>query len=95
MKTFYVYILGSKRNGTVYIGVTSDLVKRIWEHKNKIIDGFTSQYSVSALVYFEQAESAETAIKREKQLKAWKRDWKLGLIEKNNPNWEDLYKTLL
>jgi putative endonuclease len=90
-KHYYVYILASKRNGTLYIGVTSDLIKRIWQHKNDILKGFTNKYQVHNLVYFEETTDVESAIKREKQLKAWQRKWKLELIEKMNPNWEDLY----
>ncbi len=92
---YYVYILASKRNGTLYIGVTSDLIKRVWEHKQKLADGFTKKYDVSVLVYFEKTSDVKEAIKREKQLKAWKRDWKLKLIEKDNPIWKDLYDGLL
>jgi putative endonuclease len=94
MKNFYVYILCSKRNGTLYIGVTSDLVKRVYEHKNNLIDGFTKKYKVHRLVWYEIHESAESAITREKQLKKWKRVWKLKLIEKNNPKWIDLYEDI-
>jgi len=91
MKSCYVYILASKRNGTLYIGVTSDLIKRIYEHKNSLIDGFTKKYNVHLLVYYEQFLDTYSAIYREKQLKHWRRKWKLQLIEKNNPNWRDLY----
>jgi len=94
-KQSYVYILASKRNGTLYIGVTSDLIKRVYEHKNDLIDGFTKQYGVHTLVYYEVAEAIESAIAREKQLKAWKRKWKLDLIEKNNPTWKDLYVDII
>ncbi len=90
MKTYYVYILASKRNGTLYIGVTSNLVKRIYEHKNKLIEGFTKKYNVDKLVYYEETSDINVAIKREKQLKKWNRKWKLELIEKGNPNWNDL-----
>lgn len=90
-KQFYVYILASKRHGTLYIGVTSDLVKRTWEHKQEIVEGFTSKYGVKTLVYYEVHESPETAITREKQIKKWKRAWKIRLIEKENPHWDDLY----
>jgi len=90
-KNFFVYILASGENGTLYIGVTSNLPKRIYEHKNKLIEGFTQKYGVSQLVYYEKHESAEAAIIREKRLKSWKRDWKLDLIYKFNPYWEDLY----
>ena len=90
MKYFYIYILASKRNGTIYIGVTSNLVKRVWEHKNNLIEGFTKKYFIHNLVYYETFEDIEEAIKREKQLKKWNRKWKLDLIEKNNYDWEDL-----
>jgi len=90
-KQFYVYILASKRNGTLYLGVTSDLVKRVWEHKNGWVDGFTKKYGVKMLVYYETHESAETAIRREKQIKKWRRAWKLKLIEEKNRQWRDLY----
>ncbi len=90
-----VYILASKRNGTLYIGVTSDLVKRVWEHKNDLVDGFTKKYGVHQLMYFEMHEDMESAIQREKQLKKWNRDWKIDLIEKDNPEWADLYESLI
>ena len=90
-----VYILASKRNGTLYIGVTSDLLKRIWEHKNNMIEGFTKRYNVHRLVWYELHESMEAAIIREKRLKNWKRKWKLELIESSNPKWEDLYQTIV
>jgi putative endonuclease len=89
------YILASKRNGTLYTGVTSDLVKRVWEHKNNVVDGFTKRYSVHQLVWYELHENMESAIKREKQLKEWKRQWKLRLIEDTNPNWQDLYPMII
>jgi putative endonuclease len=90
-----VYILASKRNGTLYIGVTSDLVKRIWEHKQNFGEGFTSRYDVHALVYFEMHGDMAEAIRREKQLKKWKRSWKIELIEKTNPEWRDLWQDIL
>ena len=90
-----VYILASKRNGTFYTGVTSDLVKRIWEHKNNLAEGFTKRYDVHQLVWYELHESMESAITREKRLKKWKRTWKLELIEKGNPYWRDLYETIV
>ncbi len=90
-----VYMLSSKRNGTLYIGVTSDLVKRVWEHKNDIIEGFTKRYCVHILVWFERHESMESAIMKEKQLKGWRRKWKLELIESVNPDWMDLYQTIV
>jgi putative endonuclease len=94
MKQFYVYILCSKRNGTLYTGVTSDLVKRVYEHKNNLVDGFTKKYNVHNLVWYEIHESAESAMTREKQIKKWKRKWKLKLIEQKNPEWIDLYETI-
>jgi putative endonuclease len=90
-----VYILASKRNGTLYIGLTSDLVKRIWEHKNNMVQGFTKRYRVHQLVWYELHESMESAIEREKRLKEWKRQWKLKLIERTNPKWQDLYYTIV
>lgn len=95
MKTFYVYILASQRNGTLYVGMTSDLMKRIWEHKNKVVKGFTEKYNVDKLVYYEQTDDAYAALQREKILKRWKRKWKLDLIEKENPEWEDLYEKMI
>jgi len=93
-KTYFVYILASKKNGTLYIGVTSDLVKRIYQHRNNLVAGFTKKYSVHNLVYFEQTSNVMSAIEREKNLKSWKRGWKLELIEKDNPNWDDLYSKI-
>jgi putative endonuclease len=90
-----VYILASKRNGTLYIGVTSDLVKRVWEHKNNAVQGFTARYGVHMLVWYEAHETMESAIIREKALKNWKRDWKMELIEQFNPEWLDLYETII
>jgi putative endonuclease len=90
-KNFYVYILASKIGGTLYIGVTSNLVQRVAQHRMKLVKSFTEKYDVSLLVYFEQFDDAENAIKREKQLKKWNRAWKVRLIEENNPNWGDLY----
>ncbi len=86
-----VYILASKKNGTLYIGVTSNLIQRIWQHKNKQVEGFTEKYAVHQLVYFEQHQEMASAITREKQLKKWNRQWKINLIEKDNPQWEDLW----
>ena len=91
MKKYFIYILASKPNGTLYIGVTSDLVKRVYEHKMKLEDGFTKKYDVDMLVYYEAADDIRSAITREKQLKKWKREWKIELIEKANPKWKDLY----
>lgn len=93
-KRYYIYILASKRNGTLYIGVTGNLKKRVWEHKQNTVEGFTKKYNVHTLVFFEQTESVQSAIEREKRLKKWKRDWKLHIIEKMNPKWEDLYANL-
>jgi putative endonuclease len=87
--------MASKRNGTLYIGLTSDLVKRVWEHKNNMVEGFTKRYGVHQLVWYEPHESMESAIEREKRLKEWKREWKLKLIERANPNWQDLYHTII
>ena len=90
-----VYMLASKRNGTLYIGVTSDLVKRVWEHKNHMVGGFTKRYGVHQLVWYELHENMESAIEREKRLKEWKRAWKLQLIESVNPDWQDLYHCIV
>jgi putative endonuclease len=93
-RTSHIYIITNKKNGVLYIGVTSDLSKRIWEHKNKITKGFAAKYNLDKLVYCEHYESIEEAITREKILKNWKRDWKIKLIEAANPHWNDLYLTL-
>lgn len=85
-----VYILTSRRNGTLYVGVTSDLPKRIWEHKNDLVEGFTKKYGVHMLIYYELHDNMEAALTREKQLKKWNRAWKLELIERENPDWRDL-----
>ncbi len=95
MKQPAVYIIASKRNGTLYTGVTSDLVQRVWQHKHDVVEGFTKQYSVHMLVYFELHADMESAIVREKRLKKWNRAWKLRLIEEENPNWYDLYESIL
>ena len=89
-RSYWVYILASGRNGTLYIGVTSDLAKRVWEHKNDLVEGFSREYGVHHLVWFEAGNSIEGAILREKQLKKWNRAWKIGLIESTNPYWNDL-----
>ena len=94
VKQFYVYILASKRNGTLYVGVTSDLVKRTWEHKNKLVEGFTEEYGVDRLVYYEVHTDAENAIIRERQIKKWNRAWKLRLIEERNPRGNDLFEEI-
>ena len=94
-KKYYVYILSSKRNGTLYIGVTNNLIRRIYEHKNKLVEGFTKKYNVDKLVYFEEYITIEDAIKREKYLKGKKRQYKIELIESKNRLWKDLYEDLL
>jgi putative endonuclease len=90
-RNLYVYILASKIGGTLYVGVTNDLVRRIAQHRLKAVEGFTGRYDVVRLVYFEQFDDPENAIKREKRLKKWNRAWKIRLIEERNPNWDDLY----
>ena len=90
-----VYILTSQKNGTLYVGVTSDLVKRVWQHKSDLADGFTKEYQVHTLVWYEGHETMESAIVREKNIKAWKRLWKLELIERLNPEWSDLYDQIV
>jgi len=94
-KQCFVYILASKPNGTLYVGVTSDLVRRIWEHREGLAEGFTKKYDVKTLVYYEVHQGPEAAITREKQIKKWERAWKIRLIEKANPNWEDLYERIV
>jgi putative endonuclease len=95
MKQPAVYILASQRNGTLYIGVTSNLVQRVWQHKNEVVESFTRKYGVHMLVYYELHGDMQQAIVREKQLKKWNRAWKLRLIEEKNPNWDDLYESIL
>jgi putative endonuclease len=95
MKKYYVYILASQRNGTLYLGVTNNLLRRVDEHKNDLNEGFTKKYGVHQLVYFEEHDRAEPAIEREKQIKKWNREWKLNLIERFNPEWKDLFEELL
>ena len=92
---YYVHILASKKDGVLYTGVTNDLIRRVFEHKNKLIEGFTQKYYVDKLVYYESGGSIEGAISREKCIKRWKRDWKVKLINENNPDWNDLYFELL
>ena len=87
---FYVYILATRKNGPIYVGVTNDLHRRVFEHKTHVIKGFTAKYNVDRLVYFEVFESIEAAIAREKKLKRWRREWKVALIERENPDWRDL-----
>ena len=90
-----VYLLASKPNGVLYLGVTSDLIKRIWQHKNVFVDGFSKKYNVHNLVWFESHVYMESAIMREKRIKKWARDWKVALIEENNPGWADLYDQII
>ena len=94
MGQYFVYMLASKKNGTLYIGVTNNLLKRIYEHKNNLVAGFTQKYNVHSLVYYEVYRNILDAIAREKRMKKWKRKWKIELIEQSNPNWEDLYDSL-
>jgi len=94
-KDSYVYILASECNGTLYVGVTSDIVKRVWEHKNKFVKGFTTKYNIDMLVYYEVHGDIMEAIKREKSIKRWHRKWKLRLIEERNPQWRDLYEEII
>ena len=94
-KQFYVYILSNKRYGTLYIGVTSNLGKRLYEHQYKLADGFTKKYDLKMLVYYGRHESAESALHRERNMKEWKRDWKIRLIEEQNPNWFDLTENVM
>jgi putative endonuclease len=94
MATYFVYILASRRNGTLYIGVTGELARRAYEHKEGILEGFTKRYGVKLLVYYETYDDIRNAIQREKNLKKWPRAWKIALIEKNNPEWRDLYDDL-
>jgi putative endonuclease len=88
---FYVYLLASRKQGTLYVGVTKDLIRRTYQHKEKLLPGFTSQYDIRRLVWFETYDDPVNAIEREKQIKKWRRAWKIGLIEKENPDWKDLY----
>jgi putative endonuclease len=91
---FFAYLLASQPHGTLYIGSTSDLVRRVWEHKVKAVPGFTEKYVVDRLVWFERYDTLEAAMQREKRIKSWKRAWKIELIEKDNPHWTDLYPSL-
>lgn len=95
MRHYFVYILASQRNGTLYTGVTGALSSRVWEHREGLLEGFTRKYDVKMLVYYEIHEDPWSAIKREKQIKRWRREWKKNLIEKNNPHWTDLYDKLV
>ncbi len=92
---YFVYLMASQKNGTLYAGVTNNLIRRAYEHKNNLADGFTKQHGVHTLVWYESTDSIEAAIQREKQLKNWKREWKIALIEADNPQWTDLYDGLL
>ncbi len=92
---YFVYLMASARNGTLYAGVTNNLIRRVYEHKQGLTEGFTTRYAVHHLVWFESTPSIEAAIHREKQVKNWKRQWKVAMIEKSNPTWMDLYDTLL
>ncbi len=94
MQQHYIYILASKRNGTLYIGVTKDLKRRVWEHKNKQVEGFTEKYGVDLLVHYEIYDDYWIAANREKNMKDWKRAWKMKLIETTNPEWKDLYNDI-
>ena len=94
MKQYYCYILASKKYGTLYVGITNDLLRRVWEHKDGKADSFTKKYKVNKLVYFDCSLDVRAAIHREKCIKKWNRQWKINLIEEDNPNWEDLYQTI-
>ncbi len=95
MTSFFVYLLASRRHGTLYLGVTSDLVRRVYEHKTKVVPGCTRRYGVDRLVWFEIHDDPAAAIRREEELKKWRRDWKIRLIEEQNPEWDDLYETIV
>ncbi len=94
MKTYYVYILASKKNGTLYVGMTNDLKRRVYEHKEALVEGFTKKYNVKMLVWYEETSDVEGAIAREKQLKKYNRQWEVNLIQENNREWKDLYSAL-
>lgn len=91
---FYVYLLASRHYGTLYCGSTNNLARRVWEHKAKVLPGFTTKYDISCLVWYEAHETLESALRRERQIKGWRRDWKINLIERENPHWVDLFSTL-
>ena len=95
MKSPCVYILASRRDGALYVGVTSDLVQRVWQHKSDFVKGFTSRYNIHSLVWYEAHDSMESAIAREKAIKKWRRQWKIELIVQNNPDWRDLYSDIV
>ena len=94
MKTYFVYIMASKNNGTLYIGVSNNIKRRVWQHKNDVHDGFTKKYGIHRLVWYEMTDQIGWAIQREKQMKKWRRQWKINLIEEKNPIWNDLYEEL-
>ena len=94
MKQYFVYILASHRNGTLYVGSTSNLIQRIWQHKNNVFSGFTAKYRVHQLVYYEELQNIIEMVQRERRLKNWRRQWKINLIEKINPNWKDLFEEI-
>ena len=94
MMSYYVYLLASQKHGTLYLGVTNDLTRRVYEHRTKTVKGFTTRYNVNKLVWFEIYDDITTAISREKELKKWRRDWKIRLIEEQNPDWADLYPSI-
>ena len=94
-ENYYIYILASRKNGVIYIGVTNNLIRRVYEHKNSLVEGFTKKYNVKTLVYYEVHKDIKQAIIREKRLKEWKRQWKIDLIEQTNPEWKDLYNDLI
>ena len=95
MNTYYVYILASKRNGPLYVGVTNDLIRRVYEHRNDFVQGFTHKYGVHRLVYFEHCEDFDSALQREKRIKEWKRKWRVELTETGNPEWKDQYEEIV
>ncbi len=95
MSSFYVYILTNARDGTLYTGITNNLIRRVYEHKSNEIEGFTKKYKTNKLVYFEETPDVQSAITREKRIKKWRRSWKIELIEKNNPQWRDLYYDII
>jgi putative endonuclease len=92
--SYYVYILASRKDGTIYVGITNDIVRRIYEHRTKVVPGFTSTYNITRLVWFEIYDDPISAISRERELKKWKRTWKIELIEARNPQWDDLYESI-
>jgi len=95
MHAYYVYILASRKNGTLYVGITNDLARRVYDHRNHVLKGFTTTYGVYSLVHYETYTNIHDALTREKRLKKWKRQWKINLIEKENPEWADLYSKII